>query len=124
MRASTPADAELAARTVVYYVLGFTVDEQSRLQWDAAGAELPDAQSVLTEDPDGAVRFRPAAAGRRNRRAPSNSSRPPVIRDVGRPRGLRHQPIGCSTLALPSQRRRPVIRRLYLGADVGSAPRS
>ena len=48
-------NAELAARTVVYYVLGFTVDEQSRLQWDAAGAELPDAQSVLTEDPT--VRF-------------------------------------------------------------------
>jgi TetR/AcrR family transcriptional regulator, tetracycline repressor protein len=43
--------ATLAARTVVYYVLGFTVDEQSRLQWDAAGAELPTEQSVLTEDP-------------------------------------------------------------------------
>ncbi|KUI02104.1 TetR family transcriptional regulator [Mycobacterium sp. IS-3022] len=42
--------AELAARTVVYYVLGFTVDEQSRLQWDAAGAELPDEQSALTDD--------------------------------------------------------------------------
>lgn len=37
------ADAELAARTVVYYVLGFTVDEQSRLQWDAAGADVPEA---------------------------------------------------------------------------------
>jgi TetR/AcrR family transcriptional regulator, tetracycline repressor protein len=45
------AHAELAARTVLYYVLGFTVDEQSRLQWDAAGAEMPDEQSVLTEDP-------------------------------------------------------------------------
>jgi TetR/AcrR family transcriptional regulator, tetracycline repressor protein len=45
------AHAELAARTVVYYVLGFTVDEQSRLQWDAAGAEMPHEQSVLTEDP-------------------------------------------------------------------------
>lgn len=44
------AHAELAARTLVYYVLGFTVDEQSRLQWDAAGAELPDEQSVLTDD--------------------------------------------------------------------------
>jgi TetR/AcrR family tetracycline transcriptional repressor len=44
------AHAELAARTVVYYVLGFTADEQSRLQWDAAGAELPDEQSVLTDD--------------------------------------------------------------------------
>jgi TetR/AcrR family transcriptional regulator, tetracycline repressor protein len=42
--------AGLAARTVVYYVLGFTVDEQSRLQWDAAGAELPAEQSVLTDD--------------------------------------------------------------------------
>jgi TetR/AcrR family tetracycline transcriptional repressor len=41
---------ELAARTVVYYVLGFTADEQSRLQWDAAGAELPDGQSVLSQD--------------------------------------------------------------------------
>ena len=43
------AHADLAARTVVYYVLGFTADEQSRLQWDAAGA-LPDEQSVLTDD--------------------------------------------------------------------------
>jgi TetR/AcrR family transcriptional regulator, tetracycline repressor protein len=42
--------SELAARTVVYYVLGFTADEQSRLQWDAAGAELPDEQSVLADD--------------------------------------------------------------------------
>lgn len=49
--------AELAARTVVYYVLGFTVDEQSRLQWDAAGADLPDEQSVLAEDPSARFRF-------------------------------------------------------------------
>jgi AcrR family transcriptional regulator len=47
----TAANAELTARTVVYYVLGFTVDEQSRLQWDAAGADLPDGQAVLTDDP-------------------------------------------------------------------------
>jgi TetR/AcrR family tetracycline transcriptional repressor len=47
-----PEHAQLAARTVVYYVLGFTADEQSRLQWDAAGAELPDAQSVLSADPN------------------------------------------------------------------------
>ena len=46
----TGAHAELAARTVVYYVLGFTADEQSRLQWDAAGADLPDEQSVLADD--------------------------------------------------------------------------
>jgi AcrR family transcriptional regulator len=43
--------AGLVARTVVYYVLGFTADEQSRLQWDAAGADLPAEQSVLTADP-------------------------------------------------------------------------
>ena len=49
--------AELAARTVVYYVLGFTADEQSRLQWDAAGAELPGGQSVLTEDPSARFAF-------------------------------------------------------------------
>ena len=52
-----PARAELAARTVVYYVLGFTVDEQSRLQWDAAGAELPDEQSVLADDANARFRF-------------------------------------------------------------------
>ena len=46
----TPAHAELAARTIVYYVLGFTADEQSRLQWDAAGAELPEPQSIWSED--------------------------------------------------------------------------
>jgi AcrR family transcriptional regulator len=48
--------AELAARTVVYYVLGFTADEQSRLQWDAAGA-LASGHSVLTTDPTGRFAF-------------------------------------------------------------------
>jgi AcrR family transcriptional regulator len=52
-----PTHAELAARTIVYYVLGFTVDEQSRLQWDAAGAELPDEQSVLSDDPSARFEF-------------------------------------------------------------------
>ncbi|WP_102140949.1 TetR family transcriptional regulator [Mycobacterium hubeiense] len=52
-----PSHAELAARTVVYYVLGFTADEQSRLQWDAAGADLPDEQSVLTDDANARFRF-------------------------------------------------------------------
>ncbi len=42
--------AELAARSVIYYVLGFTADEQSRLQWDAAGADV--AQTVWAEEPD------------------------------------------------------------------------
>ena len=51
------AHAELAARTVVYYVLGFTVDEQSRLQWDAAGAELPAWQSVLADDANARFAF-------------------------------------------------------------------
>ncbi|TDL05737.1 TetR family transcriptional regulator [Mycolicibacterium obuense] len=49
-------NAELTARTVVYYVLGFTVDEQSRRQWDAAGADLPDA-SLLTDDQDTRFNF-------------------------------------------------------------------
>jgi TetR/AcrR family transcriptional regulator, tetracycline repressor protein len=52
-----PTHAELAARTIVYYVLGFTVDEQSRLQWDAGGAELPDEQSVLSDDPSARFEF-------------------------------------------------------------------
>jgi len=52
-----PTQAELAARTVVYYVLGFTADEQSRLQLDAAGAELPDGQSILSEDPSARFAF-------------------------------------------------------------------
>jgi len=51
------ARAERVAGTVIYYVLGFTADEQSRLQWDAAGAELPEEQSVLTEDPSARFRF-------------------------------------------------------------------
>ncbi len=45
-----PENAELAARTIIYYVLGFTADEQSRLQWDAAGALEPE-RSLL--DPAG-----------------------------------------------------------------------
>jgi TetR/AcrR family transcriptional regulator, tetracycline repressor protein len=48
---------ELAARTIVYYVLGFTADEQSRLQWDAAGAVLPAEQSVLSGDPSARFDF-------------------------------------------------------------------
>jgi AcrR family transcriptional regulator len=52
-----PERAELAARTVVHYVLGFTADEQSRLQWDAAGATLADGQSVWSEDADARFAF-------------------------------------------------------------------
>jgi TetR/AcrR family transcriptional regulator, tetracycline repressor protein len=52
-----PTHAELAARTVLYYVLGFTADEQSRMQWDAAGADLPEAQSVLADDPSARFAF-------------------------------------------------------------------
>lgn len=51
-----PSHADLAARTVLYYVLGFTADEQSRLQWDAAGA-LVDGQSVLTANPNARFAF-------------------------------------------------------------------
>ncbi|CAJ1504228.1 TetR family transcriptional regulator [[Mycobacterium] burgundiense] len=54
-----PVRAALTARTVVHYVLGFTGDEQSRLQWDAAGAVLPAEQSVLdpATDPGAAFEF-------------------------------------------------------------------
>jgi TetR/AcrR family transcriptional regulator, tetracycline repressor protein len=45
------AEADLAARTVIYYVLGFTVDEQSKLQWDSAGV-LDSEESVATIDHD------------------------------------------------------------------------
>jgi AcrR family transcriptional regulator len=50
-----PEHAELTARTVIYYVLGFTADEQSRLQWDAAGADV--AQTVWAEDPSARFTF-------------------------------------------------------------------
>lgn len=50
------ANSDLTARTVIYYVLGFTADEQSRLQWDAAGA-LDDDQSVLATNPNGRFAF-------------------------------------------------------------------
>lgn len=49
-------NADLAARTVLYYVLGFTADEQSRLQWDSAGA-LADGQSVLAANPNARFAF-------------------------------------------------------------------
>jgi hypothetical protein len=49
-------NADLAARTVLYYVLGFTADEQSRLQWDAAGA-LSQDQSVMATNPNGRFAF-------------------------------------------------------------------
>ncbi len=49
--------AALAARSIVYYVLGYVADEQSRLQWDSAGA-LEDGQSYLA---DGAALADPTA---------------------------------------------------------------
>jgi TetR/AcrR family transcriptional regulator, tetracycline repressor protein len=48
--------ADLAARTIVHYVLGFTGDEQSRLQWDAAGALQAD-QSILDAQADPGAAF-------------------------------------------------------------------
>ena len=53
----TADDADLAARTVVYYVLGFTADEQSRLQWDAAGATVADGDTVWSENAGGRFTF-------------------------------------------------------------------
>ena len=73
---------ELAARTVVYYVLGFTADEQSRLQWDAAGVDLPDGQSALTDDAGARFSFglgllvAGIAAHRLQRQPPRLSDRP------------------------------------------------
>jgi TetR/AcrR family tetracycline transcriptional repressor len=49
-------NSDLTARTLIYYVLGFAADEQSRLQWDAAGA-LEDGQSVLATNPNGRFAF-------------------------------------------------------------------
>jgi TetR/AcrR family transcriptional regulator, tetracycline repressor protein len=50
------ANSDLTARTLVYYVLGFSADEQTRLQWDAAGA-LDDGQSVAATNPNGRFAF-------------------------------------------------------------------
>lgn len=50
------ARAKLAARTVTHFVLGFTGDEQSRIQWDAAGA-LDATQSVLDAETDSGAAF-------------------------------------------------------------------
>ena len=47
--------AELVARTVIYYTLGFTADEQSRMQWDASGADV--ANTVWTENPTARFTF-------------------------------------------------------------------
>ena len=51
--------AGLAARTVVYYVLGFTAEEQSRLQWDASGAalagDIPTGAALAGDIPTGAA---------------------------------------------------------------------
>ncbi|MBA4856038.1 TetR/AcrR family transcriptional regulator C-terminal domain-containing protein [Nocardia farcinica] len=57
IRAGMPRqEAELAAYTLLYYVLGQTVDEQSRMQMDSAGA-LPDDDTPLDETPDATARF-------------------------------------------------------------------
>ncbi|RUP29659.1 MULTISPECIES: TetR family transcriptional regulator [Mycolicibacterium] len=53
----TAHDADLAARTIVYYVLGFTADEQSRIQWDAAGATVADSDAVWSENAGGRFTF-------------------------------------------------------------------
>jgi TetR/AcrR family transcriptional regulator, tetracycline repressor protein len=53
----TAHDADLAARTIVYYVLGFTADEQSRIQWDAAGAAVADSDAVWSENAGGRFAF-------------------------------------------------------------------
>ncbi|MET8779886.1 TetR/AcrR family transcriptional regulator C-terminal domain-containing protein [Nocardia sp. NPDC004654] len=57
IRAGMPRqEAELAAFTLLYYVLGQTVDEQSRMQMDSAGA-LPEDGTPIDETPDATARF-------------------------------------------------------------------
>ncbi|MEV6280985.1 TetR/AcrR family transcriptional regulator C-terminal domain-containing protein [Nocardia sp. NPDC051832] len=57
IRAGMPRDeAELTAFTVLYYVLGHTVDEQSRMQMDSVGA-LPEGASPIDENTDPTARF-------------------------------------------------------------------
>ncbi|MEU2033982.1 TetR/AcrR family transcriptional regulator C-terminal domain-containing protein [Nocardia amamiensis] len=57
IRAGMPRhEAELAAFTLLYYVLGQTVDEQARMQMDSMGA-LPEDASPLAETPDATARF-------------------------------------------------------------------
>ncbi|SNT21570.1 TetR/AcrR family transcriptional regulator C-terminal domain-containing protein [Rhodococcoides kyotonense] len=48
--------AELTSDTLLYYILGHTVDEQSRLQMDSYGA-LADDASPLFENPDPTSKF-------------------------------------------------------------------
>ncbi len=54
IRAGMPRpEAELAAYTLLYYVLGQTVDEQARMQMDAVGA-LPETTPADSGSPDAA----------------------------------------------------------------------
>ena len=54
--ASLRPEAALTADTLMYYVLGETVDEQARIQMDSPGALTEDA-SPLFETPDATERF-------------------------------------------------------------------
>ncbi|WP_216909150.1 TetR/AcrR family transcriptional regulator C-terminal domain-containing protein [Nocardia sp. NBC_01377] len=57
IRAGMPRpEAESAAFTLLYYVLGQTVDEQSRMQMDSVGA-LAEDTSPLDETPDATATF-------------------------------------------------------------------
>ncbi|CAM3019943.1 TetR family transcriptional regulator [Skermania piniformis] len=49
-------EAELGGLTLLYYVLGHTVDEQAGMQLDSVGA-LPDGVSPLFDTPDATARF-------------------------------------------------------------------
>lgn len=60
--AGLPADeSELAGDTLLYYILGQTMDEQSRMQMDSHGAlteaASPLVESLLNESPHGTARF-------------------------------------------------------------------
>lgn len=57
IRAGLPrTEAESAAETLLYYILGRTVDEQARMQMDSVGA-LSDDASPLSDSQDPTSRF-------------------------------------------------------------------
>ena len=57
IRAGLPRrESELTADTLLYYILGQTVDEQARLQMDSAGA-LTENASPMFDSPDPTSRF-------------------------------------------------------------------
>ena len=89
-----------AARTVLHYVLGATADEQSRLQWEAAGAAARTPVGAVRRTV-GRVRIRPAPADRRAGR-PARASPRTAAQLISTSRPAGHRPSGA---ARPPERR-------------------